>query len=490
MVSIFFARSKQLTLALPALDGLGLLTGVLYLLFFAFGFASFTDPDYWWHLRTGQLIVETFSIPRQDVYSFTAAGQPWLTHAWLSEVLIYLGVSWLGYAATLGLFLSVILTAFGLMQRLLRRLGTPRIMALALVGLGMLISLPFWTVRPQMLSWLLIAVFISILTGRRAPPLALVGVMALWTNLHLGYILGLGVLVLWFVSLVWSRLADDEEGDLRGPALFVAACFAATLLNPNGPMTLLHSLPFVPFIGGALDLQAISEWRSPNFHVAMHLPLLAGIVVLIGLALRGGVRDRFALLLAVAFAVLALQASRYQPWFAIAYLPAAGLAARELRPEAPRIGAAAHSAVNWALIVLTAVAVLVTIPALPNPQVHRQAIADGRVYYPSAALTWLREHRPDANVFAQYEWGGYFIDGLYPEGHVYIDGRADMYGARILGDYFDIMAAEEGWEGLLEESGADTVVVERTKRLASALRADDDWSLALEGPAEDVFIRR
>lgn len=450
MVSIFSERTKQLTLALPALDGLGLLTGVLYLLFFGFGFASFTDPDYWWHLRTGQLIVETFSIPRQDVYSFTAAGQPWLTHAWLSEVLIYLSVSWLGYAVTLGFFLSVNLTAFALMQRLLRRLGTPRPMALALVGLGMVISLPFWTVRPQILSWLFMAVLISVLTGRKEPPLILIGVMALWANLHLGYIMGLGVLILWFVSLVWSRFTDDEEGDLRRPALFVAACFAATLLNPSGPMTLVHALPFVPFVGGALDLRAITEWQSPNFHLTTHLPLLIGIVALIGLALRGGIRDRFAILLAMAFTVLALQASRYQPWFAIAFLPAAGLAARELRSKTPRISTAAHSAANWALIGLTAVALLVTIPTLPNPQVHREAIADGGAYYPSAALNWLREHRPDANVYAQYEWGGYFVNGLYPEGHIYIDGRADMYGTEILGNYFDIIAAKEGWEGLLE----------------------------------------
>ena len=120
---------------------------------------------------------------------------------------------------------------------------------------------------------------------------------------------------------------------------------------------------------------------------------------------------------------------------------------------------------------MSAVAGLVPLPALPHPRVHRQAIADGRVYYPSASLSWLREHRPDANVFAQYEWGGYFIDGLYPEGHVYIDGRADMYGALILGDYFDIMAAQDGWEGLLEESGADAVVVVRSPRRAPALPA-------------------
>jgi hypothetical protein len=75
-----------LTITLPALDGLGLFTCLLYLVFFAAGFVSFTDPDYWWHRRTGQLIVETSSIPRHDVYSFTAAGRASLPHEWLSDV--------------------------------------------------------------------------------------------------------------------------------------------------------------------------------------------------------------------------------------------------------------------------------------------------------------------------------------------------------------------------------------------------------------------
>jgi hypothetical protein len=246
---------------------------------------------------------------------------------------------------------------------------------------------------------------------------------------------------------------------------------------------------FVPLIGNASDLRGNSEWQSPNFHDAMHLPLLACLLVLIALALTGRVRDRFALLLAVVFAALALQSSRYQPIFALAFLPAAGLASKELFAHRPRRPAMPHSALNWALVAATALAVLVAIPSLPNAQVHRQAIANGRVYYPADGLAWVQEHRPDANVFATYEWGGYFIWGL-PEGHVYIDGRADVYGAPLIDRYRDIVAARDGWQQLLDTSGADTVVIDSMLPLADALRRDTGWSLVLEGPQEVVFVRR
>ncbi len=34
---------------------------------------SATDPDLWWHLRTGQWVVETGHVPHSDPFSFTRA---------------------------------------------------------------------------------------------------------------------------------------------------------------------------------------------------------------------------------------------------------------------------------------------------------------------------------------------------------------------------------------------------------------------------------
>ena len=231
MVSLAFSRPRQLSLRLPTLNGVGLLTGVLYLVFFAFGFASFTDPDYWWHLRTGEIIVDTLSIPLHDTYSFTAAGAGLLNHQWLSEAFIYLSVSSFGYAVTLGLLIALTLASFGLMQRLLLRLGTPPMIALGLVGLGMLISSPFWTVRPQLLSWFLLAVFINVLIDRNRPAWMLVPVLVLWANLHLGFLLGLGIVGLWFLSRAWEARSGRIKFASWPAAAFVGA---GTLLLRGG----------------------------------------------------------------------------------------------------------------------------------------------------------------------------------------------------------------------------------------------------------------
>jgi hypothetical protein len=488
--AISIARGRRLGLTLPRLDASGLLTGTLYLVFFGAGFASFTDPDYWWHLRTGQYIVQTHSIPSHDIFSFTVLDKYWLMHEWLSEVVIYLSVSHLGYTVTLGLFILITLISFALMQRLLLRLRTPPMAAVLLVTLGLMISAPYWTVRPQVLSWAFTALFISVLFQQRKPVWPLVPVMTLWANLHLEFVLGLVVATLWFLSRVWERHAEHTDFQWRSGALFVIACAAATLLNPYGPLLPLHAVPAAPFVGGGNDLKSISEWASPNFHDPIHAPLLLGIMLLIALTITGRVRDRFAVLLALTFTVFALYSSRFQPLFAIAFLPAAGLAARDLPVFQRRARPQSRSAVNWALIGLTAMAVLVAIPSLPNAQVYRQARSEGRLSYPKAALTWIEENRPDANVFANYTWGGYILNGLYPRGHVFIDGRSEMYGKRVIDDYRTIIAANDGWQELLESSGANAVVVSPTSKLASALRKTDGWMLTLETKKEIVFVRQ
>src|SRR2546428_11153984 len=48
------------------------------------------DPDLWWHLANGRLIVTTGTIPHVDLYSFSAAGQPWVMHEWLADLMMYL----------------------------------------------------------------------------------------------------------------------------------------------------------------------------------------------------------------------------------------------------------------------------------------------------------------------------------------------------------------------------------------------------------------
>ena len=46
------------------------------------------DPDIGWHIRTGEQILATHSLPRTDPFSSTMHGQPWFAWEWLYDILL------------------------------------------------------------------------------------------------------------------------------------------------------------------------------------------------------------------------------------------------------------------------------------------------------------------------------------------------------------------------------------------------------------------
>jgi hypothetical protein len=80
--------------------------------------------------------------------------------------------------------------------------------------------------------------------------------------------------------------------------------------------------------------------------------------------------------------------------------------------------------------------------------------------FPVAATDALAEQEPDANVLTEYGWGGYLIYRLHDSGgHVFVDGRNDMYDQRILDDYLHIRNADPGWQHLAERYGVEAILL-------------------------------
>src|SRR5262245_9896327 len=66
--------------------GLGAVFSAVFALFgWAVGISSLSDNSFFWHLRTGEYILD-HGIPHQDVFSFTAPGTKWVAQSWLAEV--------------------------------------------------------------------------------------------------------------------------------------------------------------------------------------------------------------------------------------------------------------------------------------------------------------------------------------------------------------------------------------------------------------------
>src|ERR1041385_8237905 len=89
------------------------------------------DPDLWWHLKAGQQIIDTRSIPHTDDYSFTKQGSEWVAHEWLSEVIMAAIYRVSGLVGLVTIFSLIIVVALWLMYR--RCEGKPYAAGIALV---------------------------------------------------------------------------------------------------------------------------------------------------------------------------------------------------------------------------------------------------------------------------------------------------------------------------------------------------------------------
>ena len=105
---------------------------------FIFCFIRQTDPDWWWHLRIGQDIWVAKAIPTVDSYSFTRAGQLFIAHEWLFEVLTYLGLQAFSYRGLVIGMALVVTTTYTLHYLLLRAVGVGRVLA------GFVIAVARW----------------------------------------------------------------------------------------------------------------------------------------------------------------------------------------------------------------------------------------------------------------------------------------------------------------------------------------------------------
>jgi hypothetical protein len=456
-----------------------------------------TDPDYWWHARTGQLIVDTGRVPTTDPYSFTAAGQPWVAHEWLAEVLFYAVQHQFGYVGNVVLIALVGSLAAVLLFATCRLRGVGELASVVVVLWAFGMSLGSYGVRPQTFTRVLLTLVTLLVTLYRLrrdwrwllplPPLFL-----LWVNLHGGFAIGIGLLGLTLLGEAieaWRRERTWHE--LWPLAIAVAACVLATLLNPNGLFGSIYPLAYLPeAIGG---LHFIAEWQPPDPRQLGFASFWLSLLLALGLGLARRPLGIVELLWGLAFSVLAIQAVRSIQVYAAVVLPLLGA---RLACEVPAFGRTVSEWRNprrlvtlWTLVsVLCAGLFLARFTQLGDWPVQLGDKPDARAF-PIAGATYLRDHPLPGNLFNQFEWGGYLIYANFPAQRVFIDGRPDMYGNSLFNEYVTVANVQPGWRTVLDAHAITLILVDRDGPLAAALLADPAWQNVFVGPVERLFQR-
>ena len=397
------------------------LTLVLLLAALAFeGLRPLADLDVWWHIRLGEVMVQTRSLAPADVFSYTRFGTQWPWKDWGTALLLYGTWSLGGLTALVLLKASMLLGTAGLQWRTLRH---ERALPLPVVALTVAICMSAasfrFTERGATVSLVIVAAVVWLVDRHRAGKSGLwwtVPLVVVNANVHRGVLFVtvlLGTLAV--VELVEARVLRRDRPYTR--SLMVAAASGMALLATPFGIRIITTT--IALMGQHSPL--ITEWAPVEYEIVKRLSP-ATLVALPFIAMGGVLRavesrdpwDAAIVLLAFA---LGLQSIRHLPYIAL-------LGAAPAASGWASIGKAVWAGrLRTVLSLAPALGALLYIAGRPLPP---PAFGLSPAHFPEKGVAFVQEQGLQGPMFNEFGYGGFLIFNLWPEHRVYIDGRTDL----------------------------------------------------------------
>jgi tetratricopeptide (TPR) repeat protein len=512
----------------------------LLLLLLALTVTPIANNDLFIHLKTGETILKTGSVPRVDDYSAVARGRPYIAHEWLAGVVFKLVQAAAGWNGLILLKALVAIAVAALLYAAARQSGVPPDTGVAALAFVLILAASRFMERPHIFTSLMIAAFLLLLTrrrlGRRAPVWAFLVLQIVWANLHGGFLLGPVIVALAAAAAAIDRILErraavgpprragpgsgsplppdsSTRAAVREPALLgllAVGLVLVSLVNPYGPGLL--KFPFA--LTGSSFMGEIYEWLPPlvafdfrngtltlspyasTYMARYYLAWIGFGILSFGLAAARWRRGHpppqggaFGVLLFSVFLVLSLRMNRNVADFALATFPGVMTSFTSARGDDRRI-----STLPWIAAALLVVAAWFAVVGYPySPALRRRTgLGLGR-NIPVAAADYLARIGMHGNVFNTYASGGYLIDRLYPAVRVAMDSRNDVYGEDLYRQYSRALSDADALDALLDRLDAAAVLLEWPNQgmmtAAAAVHRLKTWTPVFFDDVAVIYLR-
>ncbi len=417
---------------------------------------GYLDPDFGWHLKVGENIAKTMTVPSDQIYMWSLEGQSWVDHEWLSNLLTYFLWQQGGYIAISLFFILLPVLGLILLNRHVFRYylksGLERCVFCA-IELGALMGcLPHFGIRLQEFAFVFFIILLIHIdrfrTDANIKHIAWLPLLLLvWAYLHGSYLIGVAITLGWLVYELllyfWPALRRklNEHTISKKQIIIISSLviisIAATLVTPYG--TKLYAF-LSDYVSNRYYMSHIQEWRSPFKSPFRYDQIIYTLLVIVfSFAAMLAVKKFPKLWQVVLLIMLLLMSARsvrhFPLWvvisllFAVPHIIVPALAGRRI--PYPRT--------CFTLIMLGLLAISYT--SYSSTRFTNDPFNSYCNKYPCAAIQFLREH-PEyqkLRIFNNYGWGGYII-GVWPEQRLFVDGRLPQYpfnNRTILEEYND-----------------------------------------------------
>ena len=424
---------------------------------------NYLDPDFGWHLKVGEIALSS-GIPKLDPFSYSMPSFHFINHEWATDTFLKLSYDSLGFFGLSLIFATALILAIYVSFRRDSK-SLPFWEVPVILGIGTL--LPYFALRPQVLSWLLWAIFLALILNRERwskwkfflPPFFMV-----WANFHGSFAAGIAALVLLGIfrylkerKLSWSF------------TIITLLCLLSTLINPYGPR--IWKEIWLSISDASLRWR-IAEWQPAFFSI--NLPFILYFVIssfLIWKNKRGFKLDELGLFFFFAF--WGLSSKRNVPLWVILSIPmtikAFSLMLTKIK-IIPQAEVRFKKAYNWTLYFSISAVFLQALGLLLSLHTYKE-----ETYYPKEAVSYLSNNLPKGEIFSIYRWGGYLIWKL-PEKKVFVDGRMPSWRTQnspesesenAMRDYTNLVSGFISYKDIFNKYGVTVVLWEKSAQKGS-----------------------
>jgi hypothetical protein len=450
--------------------------------------------DFWWHLKLGEIISQTRSVPNSNMFAWTLPpDHPFVYGAWLAEYLLYL-------IYQVGKIPLVIFTRFVLVLLTFTLVGFEawrRSNSWRIAGVVLMLACGMASnnleVRPQIFSWvpfIMTYILLSAYVDKQVPPAFLLFcplIMIFWVNVHGSFIVGLILFGIFFTGEA-IRMVIKSPGalsflELRWMTVVGFLTSLAVLINP-------HFINIIHYVYNLMtdkpSQKLVIEWQPPAPNSYATIVFFASILLLIGfLAYSRYHPTPTEILLIIAFLWLAWSGLRYIIWYGMVVMPILARVIRELVNDRPWMKTPPKNVINLILVIVLCIPVIAFQPwfinRLPMPPGYKKLILQDQplgpqlsVDTPVAAVEYLKQH-PGGNLYNEMGYGSYLI-WADPTQEVFVDPRVELYPYQQWLDYIKINNGVR-YNELLEQYGVNRILLNKAiqPELMSLLEKDHQW---------------
>lgn len=489
---------------------------ILYLTLVLFAFAvifalslfPLEDVDTWMHLKYGEYIVNTKSIPQEEFFSYTVTGTKDVDHEWLAQIVLYLVYRLVGFDGLVLFKTFIILLTFGILLKTAHFLwGRSYLSVMVLLGMALTSAFRF-VERPGLFTIFLLAVLIYILftyqrskSQRRIYFLPLI--FLLWVNMHGGFIIGWGFLALYtgaqllfyFLKsrIKWFDNFSLSKERIKFLIIFSFLSVVICLVNPYGLEMVI--LPFRGLFTLSRFFAELNEWKSPFDPI--HQPreyttlfVVTGALSLVLFLLNFRKFHPLYFLLFLFFVGASFSGMRNISLYALGiYVPLVYnlkefFASFKATDFQKRVLAPFIKIGGLALVFLLFLQFVYRGNQF-GLNYHFYGTGVRESYFPIKAVDFVDRVNIEGNLLNQYSTGSYLIWRSYPKRRVFIDGRSGLYGEDFFFRYKSFAFNEDEFKKATEEFDFNYILVIDS----GFLQDNPDWKLAYFDNVFRVYLK-